>query len=98
MTDQKHYTIKRIPKPGDIVYIDSSLRLSHGVDDRVGGKVTVDQVKCEYGQVWITLKEFPVTSCNWGFLEPLQDYFKECFEETWARRDPDLRPEFNQWD
>jgi hypothetical protein len=30
MTDQKHYTIKRIPKPGDIVYIDSSLRLSHG--------------------------------------------------------------------
>lgn len=74
-----------VPKPGDIIYIDSSF---HSDDfagrDRVGGKVTVDRVTEENGKVWVTPKEFPTSSYNWESLREMQEYLKEQFGDSWA--------------
>ena len=88
---------------GDIVYISSSFYLSHGIDDFVGGKATVDGVYEEMsgGEIttFITVEENARTSYNWGqLLSKEQKALAERFGNNWAHPQPDHRPEFNRRD
>lgn len=85
-----------LPKPGDIIYMDTELYLSHGEDDIIGGRAEVQEVRIEGKFVWIVFKLFPDSLYNWAQLEPIQEDLKEKFGDTWARNEPDLRPEFNE--
>lgn len=84
------------PKPGDFIYMDSELHLSHGEDDITGGKAEVKEVREEPGFTWIVFTEFPDSLYNWAQLEPLQEKLKQRFGEARAHHEPDSRPEFNE--
>jgi hypothetical protein len=95
-------TTNYIPKVGDEIYVDTSLYLSHGADDFIGGKATVIEVKDgkSAGKVvpFVVVKEKPYAQLNWEFLREKQAKLAEEFGERRAHADPDLRPEFNRWD
>jgi hypothetical protein len=90
-------------KVGDIVYVDTHLYLSHGLDDVIGGKAHVTNVYkgMSGGKMFtfIEVEEHPQSGYNWGqFLSHKQKTLAKEFGERWAKADPDTRPEFNQWD
>ena len=86
------------PKIDDIIYVPSAISLSHGIDDRVGGKAMVISVVKDDHTIWVRVMQFPGTAYNWKFLSEEQPKLAEKFGEKWARPDPDTRPEFNLWD
>jgi hypothetical protein len=51
-----------IPRVGDIIYIDTELHLSHGVDDIRGGKTRILSVTKDKGYYWLILEAFPFAS------------------------------------
>jgi hypothetical protein len=89
-----------VPKPGDVVYVDTDLYLSHGADDFRGGKATVAAVRpgtSKGGEVpFIEVEQNPGCFYNWEVLAAKQDALAAEFGDTWAHPDPDLRPEFNE--
>ena len=85
------------PKIGDIIYLDTDLYVSSGWNDRRGGKARISCVTKENGKIWVQVEEFPESSYLWDYLEGMQERFKEEFGNQWAHRDPDDRPEFNEW-
>ncbi len=80
----------KIPKVGDTIYVDSSMSISHGSDDFVGGKATVSHVETKYGNVWVSIKERPGHSYTWGFLSEKQDFLKKEFGNKKSYADPDI--------
>lgn len=86
-----------IPKPGDIIYVDTDLYLWHGADDFRGGKARVSTVQMEnrQGGPWVEVVENPGMSYNWALLAEKQSQLASQFGDKWAHADPDLRPEFN---
>lgn len=91
-----------IPKPGDIIYVETDLYVGHGVDDFRGGKATVAVVRMlGFGDSqgkqtpWVEVVENPGTSYNWELLAEKQAKLATEFGNNWAHADPDLRPEFN---
>lgn len=76
---------------GDIIYIDTALHLSHGIDDIIGGKALVVRVDTHGVSVAID----PETTYNWVVLSKEQDRLRIEFGDQWAHRRPDYRPEFN---
>jgi hypothetical protein len=91
-----------IPKPGDIIYVDTDLYVWHGADDFRGGKATVSKVEMQNSQgkqvAWVEVVENPGTSYNWAVLAEKQSELATQFGNNWAHADPDLRPEFNNND
>lgn len=85
-----------LPKPGDIIYMDTELYLSHGEDDIIGGRAEIQEVQIDGDFVWIVFKLFPDSQYNWAQLEPIQAKLKDDFGLTWAHSRPDTRPEFNE--
>ncbi|HEX3466136.1 MAG TPA: signal peptidase II [Candidatus Elarobacter sp.] len=89
-----------VPKPGDVVYIETSLYISHGVDDVRGGKATVTRVEDETlggrGVPFIEVDVDPGSLYNWEHLAAKQAQLAAEFGDRWAYADPDLRPEFNE--
>jgi hypothetical protein len=90
-------------KVGDIVYVETSLYLSHGLDDVIGGKAHVTKVykgisggkNCTF----IEVEEHPQNGYNWGqFLSKKQKSLAKRFGDKWAYPDPDTDPESNRWD
>ena len=83
-------------KIGDVIYIDSQLYLSHGVDDIIGGKTRVMSVEqCGNGSIWVRVELHPTTQYRWCFLSHEQKNLKKKFGEKWALKSPDVRVEFN---
>ncbi len=91
-----------VPKVGDVIYVGTSVYLSHGADDFIGGKAKVIEVKegISGGQpaMFVRVEQRPSTSYNWEFLGLEQEKLKAQFGDEWSHADPDDRPEFNRWD
>jgi hypothetical protein len=91
-----------VPKPGDIVYVDTEGYVWHGMDDFHGGKATVTRVWMEHmgrQQVpWIEIAERPRSRYKWAALARKQAELAAEFGATWSHADPDYSPEFNNND
>jgi hypothetical protein len=94
-------TSTEAPRPGDIIYVNSSLFITHE-DDFVGGMATVIEVEERPADgrkvVFVRVEEDPDTWYNWEHLEPQQEPLEKHFGKEWAFADPDPHPEFNHWD
>jgi hypothetical protein len=88
---------KYIPKVGDLVYVDTSLFVTHGIDDFIGGLcevIAVDPPGKE--NCSIRVKEDPDTIHSWAYLAELQEKLKAEFGQSRGYQRPDYRPEFNR--
>lgn len=85
-----------IPKVGDIIYVDSDIYLSHGLDDKHGGRAKVIAVEIISNSITVTVEPFPQTTYYWDSLQPKQKQLKKEFGKTQAYKDPDVSPEFNE--
>ena len=93
--DDKEITV---PKVGDQIYVDTSLHVTHGIDDFIGGLCEVMSVEKHEKNIWITVKEEPDTKYNWSHLSELQDKLKIEFGNSRGHKRPDYRSEFNRLD
>lgn len=86
--------------PGDVIYMDSSLYLTHGIDDFRGGLAEVAEISAGVSAgkpvTFIMIVQDLETWHNWHYLAPNQKRLREEFGKTWARPDPDTRREFNE--
>ncbi len=87
--------MEKQPQKGDIVYLDTTLDLSHGEDDMIWGTARITEVNEIYGGLFITVEAWPDENHNWRDLAPLQDKLRATFGDSWAERRPDDRAEFN---
>jgi hypothetical protein len=89
------------PKPGDRIYIESTIYVHHGVDDFLGGictvKATRTSIQSDGKEITeVEVEEDPNTWSRWeGYLEPRQEEWKKEYGEQRGRLRPDFRPEFN---
>ncbi len=92
-------TAADVPKVGDQIYVRTSLHMSHGEDDVVGGLATVMAVSegTSKGQpaVFVSVHEHPGYSYNWALLSQEQAALAAEFGTARAHEAPDHRPEFN---
>lgn len=71
------------PKPGDKIYIESTIYIDHGAEDFLGGICTVKAtraVRQSSGEVitQVEVEEDPNTWSRWeGYLEPKQEEWKQ---------------------
>lgn len=90
------------PEVGQDVYVPTSLYLSHGADDFIGGLCEVIEVKdgisAGKSVPFIRVKERPSTSYNWKRLLEKQESLQAEYGTRRGYPDPDLDPEFNRWD
>ncbi len=81
------------PKPGDKIYVYTSLHISRGRDDFHGGVATVKEVTqgMSAGQMvpFVEVIENPGTRYSWEHLAEQQDRLRERFGEVLAHPDPD---------
>ena len=93
------------PKVGQKIYVGTSLYLSHGMDDFMGGIATISKIEkskclpedhCNY--LMVGIKENSGALYNWKHLLEEQNKLKKEFGKEKAHPDPDDRPEFNMWD
>lgn len=84
------------PKVGDIIYVPSSLYLSHGRDDFIGGRAVISKVsKWNSGDIYISVEARPGTEYRWESLNEEQEKLKKQYKNTIAHPDPDYNTEFN---
>ncbi|HEX3466588.1 MAG TPA: hypothetical protein VHT05_00650 [Candidatus Elarobacter sp.] len=87
------------PKPGDVIYVDTDLYVSHGADDFRGGKATVVAVQPGRSKstpvAFVEVEQNPGCLYNWEMLAEKQAELAAQFGDAWAHPDPDYRPEFN---
>jgi hypothetical protein len=80
------------PKPGDKIYVETTIYVHHGADDFMGGICTVAAV---HGNM-VEIEEDPGTWYRWeGYLEAKQEQWRKEYGEQKGRLKPDFRPEFN---
>jgi len=94
-----------IPKIGSKIYVPTSLYLSHGMDDFVGGLATVESIEMsdflppDHSNYYtVTILERPGTGYNLRYLLKHQEEWKKTYGDNVAHPDPDDTPEFNRWD
>jgi len=75
-----------VPKPGDIIYINSASYIDSPFRDIIGGKAKVQSATERDEKCWVVVEGFPTTSFNWESLQELQEYLKGEFGDTWARK------------
>jgi hypothetical protein len=89
-----------IPKPGDVIYVDTDLYVWHGADDFRGGKAIIQAVRMGNSggkeTASVEVIQNPGTWYTWPLLAGKQAELAAKFGDTWAHADPDLRPEFNE--
>ena len=77
----------RVPKVGDVIYIDSSLYIDDFPPRDVhGGKVRVTSVEKSNDRYWIAIEGFPGTTYSWDNLSDMQESLKSKFGDTLASR------------
>jgi hypothetical protein len=88
-------------RSGDVIYVDSSIYLSHGRDDFRGGLAEVvslrDGLSAGSHVPFVCLAQHPGTWHNWHRLAAEQKELRALFGKNWSHPDPDDRPEFNEW-
>jgi len=86
---------------GDVIYVDTSLYLSHGRDDFRGGLAEVIEARADISAgkptPFVRLAQDSDTWHNWQMLAANQKKLRAEFDKNWAHPDPDDRPEFNEW-
>lgn len=91
-----------VPKVGDEIYVDTSLFLSHGKDDVMGGRARVSEVilgvsegkPCHY----VVVDEQPGWQQNWTtYLALIQEELRAKFGDERAHPSQDHRPKFNEF-
>lgn len=93
----------RIPDlhTGDVIYVDTSLYLSHGRDDFRGGLAEVVGLRTDISAgkptPFVCVAQEPDTWHNWNMLAPMQKKLRQEHGTSWSHPDPDYRPEFNEW-
>jgi hypothetical protein len=93
----------RLPelRQGDIIYVDTDLYLSHGIDDFRGGLAEVAAFGMQTSAAMVTpfvkVVQLMDTWHNWQILAEQQSKLRAKFGKLWAHPDPDYRPEFNEW-
>lgn len=98
---EDHASAEHPVATGDLIWVGTSLYLSHGEDDFVGGRARVTSVKDSMSagvmEPFITIAERPGTSYNWSILAERQDELASQHGDAVAHGEPDTRPEFNEW-
>ncbi|HET7871650.1 MAG TPA: hypothetical protein VFL42_04000, partial [Terriglobales bacterium] len=88
-------------RQGDVIYVDTSLYLSHGRDDFRGGLAEAigfrSDISAGKPTPFVCVAQDPDTWHNWTILAPMQKELRAQHGKQWAHPDPDLRPEFNEW-
>lgn len=79
-------------KPGDWLYIDSFLHVSHGIDDIHGGLAQVKQITPDS----VEFEKFNDEFFGLAYLLAEQDRLKKEFGQTPAHYHPDFSKEFNE--
>ena len=93
----------RLPelRTGDVIYVDTSLYLSHGRDDFRGGLAEVIGFRPEISAgkpvPFVRVAQEPDSWHNWQVLARMQKELRERHGKEWAHPDPDYRKEFNEW-
>jgi hypothetical protein len=93
----------RVPelRKGDIIYLDTDLYLSHGVDDFRGGLAEVAafgmDISAGKPTPFVKVVQLMDTWHNWQMLAEQQRKLRAKFGKNWSHPDPDFRPEFNEW-
>jgi hypothetical protein len=85
-----------IPKVGDDVYVDTSLFVTHGEDDFIGGLCKVCSVSNAGESLSIEVEEDKGASYLWSYLKELQESLKLKFGTERGHKKPDYRKEFNE--
>jgi len=89
-------------RAGDVIYVDTALYVSHGIDDFRGGLGEVTEFRFDKSAGVLTpfvkVSQDPDTWNNWKLLAAIQKKLREEFGKKWSHPDPDDRPEFNRWD
>jgi len=94
----------RVPdlRPGDVIYVETELYLSHGADDIEGGLAEVTEVRNDVSAgkatPFVRVGSDPSALHNWRLLAAEQKELRARHGKSWSHPSPDLRPEFNRWD
>jgi hypothetical protein len=91
------FLLDEVVNVGDMIYIDTSLYISHGVDDVIGGLVKVIGVEGAPDDLWVIVDLEPDTKYRWNHLRPLQEKLASEFGNNRAYKKPDFRPENNEY-
>lgn len=84
-----------IPKIDDEIYIDTSIYVTHGEDDFIGGICTITYVEETRPQhYWIEIAE-DRGRFSWKYDKEEQEQLKAKFGASRGHRRPDFREEFN---
>lgn len=96
--------MKILHKKGDRIYVPTSLYMYRGEDDFIGGLATVKDFDIvdyldenHVNKVMVSIEERPGTSYNYKHLLEKQESLKAEFGENKAYPDPDINPEFNNY-
>jgi hypothetical protein len=88
-------------RKGDIIYLDTDLYVSHGVDDFRGGLAEVAafgmDISAGNPTPFVKVMQLMDTWHNWQLLAEQQRKLRAKFGKNWSHPDPDFRPEFNEW-
>ena len=88
-------------RQGDVIYVETSLYLSHGRDDFRGGLADVigfrGDISAGKPTPFVCVAQEADTWHNWQILAVEQKKLRAEFGKKWAHPDPDYRPEFNEW-
>lgn len=84
-----------------MIYVDTSIYISHGRDDFRGGLGEVigfrSDISAGKPTPFVCVAQEPHSWHNWKLLAPMQKKLREEHGKEWSHPDPDLRPEFNDW-
>ena len=80
------------PKIGDEIYIRTSLHISRGSDDVIGGLGKISKVKKGYaeGEWFVEVKEVPGHGYNYNLLMEEQERLEKEFGKNRAHPSPDI--------
>jgi hypothetical protein len=93
----------RVPelRQGDVIYVDTSIYISHGRDDFRGGLGEVigfrSDISAGRPTPFVCVAQDPHTWHNWKILAEMQKELRQRHGKEWSHPDPDMRPEFNEW-
>lgn len=91
----------RDPVPGEDICVPTSLYLSRGADDFMGGLCQIakvirnDDCPNEYNRLFVTIVERPGHQYNWLPLIEGESKNLETYGDRRGYPDPDLDPQFN---